>query len=165
VVVAIETNLQINVKFESNRMEKNKMKICPSNLKLQPKPYFSKSMPWCTILTTWVSNCLPVCLPACLHDAFRLAKLIAAKAMGFFHCLMSLQPERCLLAYCSTCNAFFMDLLVSSFVFHSSLLTVKSVDLVVARDGFLCITETVFFIVATLIIEVLFKQLLICTAV
>jgi len=30
---------------------------------------------------------------------------------------------------------------VSSFVFYSSLLTTKSVDLVVARDGFLCIME------------------------
>jgi len=34
-------------------------------------------------------------------------------------------------------NAIFRDLPVSSFVFHSSLLTVKSVNLVVARDGFL----------------------------
>jgi len=33
-----------------------------------------------------------------------------------------------------------MDLPVS-FVFHSSLLAVKCVNLVVARDGFLCITE------------------------
>jgi len=37
------------------------------------------------------------------------------------------------LAYCSTCSAFVMDLPVPSFVFHSSLLTVKSIDLVVAR--------------------------------
>ena len=36
-----------------------------------------------------------------------------------------------------------IDLLVSSFVFHSSLLTAKSVDLVVACDGFLCIIEIV----------------------
>ena len=33
-------------------------------------------------------------------------------------------------------NAFFMDLPVSSFVSHSSLLTAKSVDLTVACDGF-----------------------------
>ena len=35
-----------------------------------------------------------------------------------------------------TYNAFFMDLPVSSFVSHSSLLTAKSVDLAVACDGF-----------------------------
>jgi len=34
-----------------------------------------------------------------------------------------------------------MDLPLPSFVFHSSLLTVKSVDSVVARDGFLFVTE------------------------
>ena len=62
---------------------------------------------------------------------------ITAKAMGLiFHSLMSLQPERCLLAYRSTYNAFFVDLPVSSFVSYSSLLTAKSVDMVVARDGF-----------------------------
>ena len=38
-------------------------------------------------------------------------------------------------------NAFFMDLLVSSFVSHSSLLTAKSVDLVVACDGFPFVAE------------------------
>ena len=62
---------------------------------------------------------------------------ITANAMGLiFHCSMLLQPERCLLAYHSTYNAFFMDLPVSSFVSHSSLLTAKSVDLGVAHDGF-----------------------------
>jgi len=55
---------------------------------------------------------------------------------------MALQPERCFLAYCSTYNAFFMDLPVSSFVFHASLMTMKSVNLVVACDGFLCVTES-----------------------
>jgi len=30
---------------------------------------------------------------------------------------------------------------MSSFVFHSSMLTVKSIDLVVAHDGLFCITE------------------------
>ena len=83
-----------------------------------------------------------------------------------FHCLMLLQPERCLLAYRSMPNVFSRDLPVSSFVFHLSLLTVKSIDLVVARDGFLCTMEIVcIFMVATLITEVLFKQFLICTAV
>ena len=59
---------------------------------------------------------------------------ITAKAMGliFFHCTGSLQPEMCLLVYCSTYNAFFMDLPVSSSVFPSSLLTTKSVNLAVA---------------------------------
>jgi len=33
------------------------------------------------------------------------------------------------------------DIQVSSFVFISSLLTVKSINLVVARDGFLCVME------------------------
>jgi len=37
-----------------------------------------------------------------------------------------------------------MDLPVSSFVFHSSLLTVKSVDWVVAHDGFLCVAEKIY---------------------
>jgi len=72
----------------------------------------------------------------------------------------------CLLAYHSMSNAFFRDLPVSSFVFHSSLLTVNSVNLVIACDGFFCIMQIVpsklfvFFVVATLITEVLFKQLL-----
>ena len=66
--------------------------------------------------------------------------LITAEATGliFFHCSMSLRPERYmyLLAYRSTCNAFFMDLPVSSFVSYSSLLTAKGFELVVACDGF-----------------------------
>jgi len=50
-----------------------------------------------------------------------------AKTTGLiFHCLMSLQPERCLLVYCILCNAFFRDLPESSFVFHSSLLQWKA---------------------------------------
>ena len=44
-----------------------------------------------------------------------------------------MQPDMCLLAYRNTYNAFFMDLPVSSFVFHSSLLTAKGVDLAVVR--------------------------------
>ena len=58
----------------------------------------------------------------------------------------------------STYNAFFMDLPVSSFVSHSSLLTVKSVDLEVAHDGFPLYQKSfVFFIVTILIAEVLFQ--------
>ena len=63
--------------------------------------------------------------------------LITVKDAGLiFHCSTLLRPERCLFAYHSAYNEFFMDLPVSSFVSHSSVLTVKSVDLVVARDGF-----------------------------
>jgi len=58
-----------------------------------------------------------------------------------FHCSTSLQSKRCLLAYCSTYNTFFMDLPVPCFVFHSSLLTAKSVYSVFAHDGFLFVTE------------------------
>ena len=51
---------------------------------------------------------------------------------------------------------------MSSFVSHLSLLTAKGVDLVVARDGFpLKRKSSVYFIVAILIADVLFKQLLI----
>ena len=51
-----------------------------------------------------------------------------------------------------------MDLLVSSFVSHSSLLTAKCIDLLVAGDGFLCQMEIIhFFIVAGA-----YKQLLLC---
>ena len=61
---------------------------------------------------------------------------------------------------------FFMDLPVSSFVSHSSLLTRKGVDLVRARDGFSSKWKSsVFFIVAILIAEVHFKQFLIHIAV
>ena len=70
------------------------------------------------------------------------------------------------MAYRSTYNALFVDLPVSSFVSHSSLLTAKTVNLVVARDGFpLKQKSSVFFIVATLIAEVLFEQFLIHNAV
>jgi len=44
-----------------------------------------------------------------------------AKATGLvFHCSMSLQPERYLLAYRSTCNAFFSVLLCVPFIFPDS---------------------------------------------
>jgi len=53
-----------------------------------------------------------------------------------------------------------------SFVYHSSLLTAKSIDLVVAHDGFLSQQKSsVFFAVFTLITKELFQQLLIRTAV
>jgi len=59
-----------------------------------------------------------------------------------------------------------MDIPVPSIVFHLSLLTVKSVDLVVANDGFLFITEKFrIFILATLITHLFFKYLSICTQV
>jgi len=75
-------------------------------------------------------------MPSVKHNS------ITAKAIDLiFHCSTLLQPKWCLLAYRSICNVFFRDLPVSSFMFHSSLLTVKSVDLVVARDGFLCVTK------------------------
>ena len=78
---------------------------------------------------------------------------------------MSLRLKRCLLAYCSMYNAFFMDLPVPFFVSLSSLLTAKSVNLAVAHDGFPSKWKlSVFFIVAILIAEVLFEQFLICTA-
>jgi len=54
-----------------------------------------------------------------------------------------------------TYNAFFMELPVPSFVFHSTLLTVKSVNLVVTHNGFLFVIEN--FILATLITQLLFK--------
>jgi len=60
-----------------------------------------------------------------------------------------------MMAYHSMFNVFFISLAVCSFVSQSSLLTVESVNLVVAHYGFFCIT------VAT---EVLFEQFLICTA-
>jgi len=79
-------------------------------------------------------------------------------------CLTSLQPKRCLLAYYSMYNTFFMNLPVPSFVFHSSLLTAKSVKFggcpwwLPLHDG----KFSVFFILATLIMQLLFKYFLIC---
>jgi len=66
---------------------------------------------------------------------------------------MAFQPERCPLA---------------SSVFHSSLLTTKSVNLAVGHDSFLCIMESLIihiFIEATLITEVLLEWFSIHTAV
>ena len=48
------------------------------------------------------------------------------------------------MAYHGTFNAFFMDLPVASFVFHSSLLTVKGVRFGGTRDGFFCVTEIIY---------------------
>jgi len=48
----------------------------------------------------------------------------------------------------STYNAFFMDLPVPSFAFHLSLLTAKSVDSVVAHNGFIFTTGYFNYIVA-----------------
>jgi len=96
-------------------------------------------------LTNYVTNCLPACLMSSDHVTQQWLRLCTL----FFHCSMSLQPARCLLAYHSTYNTFFMDLPVPSFVFHSSLLTGKSVDSVVARDGFLFLTEKKFCIFHT----------------
>ena len=63
---------------------------------------------------------------------------ITAKATGLIFSLFDVAlAQEVPLAYCSTYNAFFMDLPVSSFASsYSSLLTAKSVDLVVANDGF-----------------------------
>ena len=54
-----------------------------------------------------------------------------------------------------------MNLTMSSFVSQSSLLTVKGVNLVVAHDGFFHNGNRPYFVVATLIAEVLFEQFLI----
>ena len=59
-----------------------------------------------------------------------------------------------------------MDLPVSSFASDSSLLTGKGVDLAQAHDGFPSKQKlSIFFIVAILIAEVLFKQFFIRIAV
>ena len=90
--------------------------------------------------------------------------LIMAKATGLIFSLFDVASARGAFRYTA------VHAMRSSgsyqFVFHSSLLTEKTVDLVVACDGFLCVTKSsIFFMVATLIAEVLFKQFLIRTAV
>ena len=72
----------------------------------------------------------------------------------FFHCLISLQTDRYLLAYRSTYNAFFMDLLCVLFIF---------VDDKQCRFG--SSTQWLFYVVATLITEVMFEKFLIHIAV
>ena len=70
-----------------------------------------------------------------------------------------LQSERYLLIYRSTYNVLFMELPASSFVSCSLLLTAKSIDLVVACDGFLCIMEIACIsIEATLIVQSCFSN-------
>ena len=63
---------------------------------------------------------------------------ITAKATGLIFSLFDVASSQQVPfgIYHSTYNAFFMDLPVSSFVSHSSLLTAKSVNFVIARDGF-----------------------------
>jgi len=65
-----------------------------------------------------------------------------AKGTGLiFHFPMLLQPERRFLAYRST---YLQGILLGlTSVLLSSLLAVKSVDLMVACDGFLCIMEII----------------------
>ena len=84
---------------------------------------------------------------------------IMAMATGLiFHCLTLLQPDMCLLAYYSIYNAFFMDLPVLLCVPFIFAIVMKSVNLTVLRNGFLSQRKSFkFFIVATLIAEVLFK--------
>ena len=66
--------------------------------------------------------------------------LITAKAMGLRFSLFDVASVGHgpfgLPQVCSMYNAFFMELSVSSFVSHSSLLTAKGVNLAVAQDGF-----------------------------
>ena len=69
---------------------------------------------------------------------------------------MSFWPERCLLAYCSTYNPFFMDLLLSSFVSHSSLLTVKNVNLGIAHDGLPSQWKSSIFIIVAVCLQMSF---------
>ena len=70
---------------------------------------------------------------------------VTAEAMGLVFSLFDVASAReVLLANYSTYNAFFIDLPVSPFVFHSSLLTAKDVDLVVHTcDDFLCVIHNV----------------------
>ena len=72
--------------------------------------------------------------------------VITAKATGLIFSLFNITSARevpfGILQYS---NPFFMDLPVSSFVSHSSLLTVKNVDLMFARDGFLYIMQIICF--------------------
>jgi len=61
-------------------------------------------------------------------------------------------------AHCSMYNAFFMELPVAFFVPHSALLTVKSVNSVVALDGFFHNRKlSVFFMQATFNYTVVFQ--------
>ena len=66
-------------------------------------------------------------MPSMKHNS------ITAKAMGLIFLLFDVGEVPFGIAVYQYIDAFFWDL--SSFVFHSSLLTVKSVNLVVAHDG------------------------------
>jgi len=80
----------------------------------------------------WLTNCLPAwCLQT---SVIRKWLRLSVFCFSLFDITLA---ERCLLAYRIMYNAFLPE---PSFVFHSSLLTVKIVDLVVARDGFLFVT-------------------------
>jgi len=92
-----------------------------------------------TLLTAFPPSCLPTYLATRCLCNFTMTK--AMHGLDYFCCLTSLWSNRCLLAYNSMYNAFFMDSPVPSSVYHSSLLTVKSVDSVVAHDGFLFVTK------------------------
>ena len=64
-----------------------------------------------------------------LTDAFKQAQVSNSYGYGLsFHCSMSLQPDRCLLACRSAYNAPIMDLLLFSFVSVPSL-TAQGVNL------------------------------------
>jgi len=71
----------------------------------------------------WLTNYVTNCLPAWCRQT-RITQLWLRLWAWFFCCSTSLQPERCLLPYRCTCNAFFMDLPRPSFVSHSSLFTI-----------------------------------------
>ena len=93
-------------------------------------------------------------------------KSIKAKATGLIFSLFDVASAHQVpfdITYHSWYNIFFMDLPVSSFVCHSSLLAAKSVDLTVTCDGFW--KSSVVFIVAGLIAKMLFEQFLIRTTV
>jgi len=72
--------------------------------------------------------------------------LLTAKTTGlFFHYSTLLQPERCLVVYCSTYNAFFSELYTSvllcvPFIFADS----ERCRFGSTCGGFLCLTEIVY---------------------
>jgi len=87
---------------------------------------------WLTTVTVW------------LVDWFLQSRQWLRLHNWFFHCLMSLWPERCLLAYHNTYNAFFMDLPVPSSVLNSFFLR-TSVDSVLAHnDTMVKATQLIF---------------------
>jgi len=110
----------------------------------------------------WPTNCLPACLmPSDQHNT-TMAKatcLIFSTVQHHF----GLRGAFWHTAVC-TIHSSWIYLPVPSFVFCSSLLKVKSVNSVVAHDGSLFAMEKiVFFILATLITQLLFKHFSILT--